>query len=129
MSNSLNPVFGEWYTDKQLGTGTDGKVFSIYKENYDGTRERAILKIIRLGENRNERKQFNQDGVFTGDTEDEYYEKLIKKIKTNIERDLRNTIELRDNGWTVLRFWGTEIKKNLDNCITEIFRSIETKRR
>lgn len=52
-----------------------------------------------------------------------------EKIKTNIERDLRNTIELRDNGWTVLRFWGTEIKKDLDNCITEILKAIETKRR
>lgn len=52
-----------------------------------------------------------------------------EKIKTNIERDLRNTIELRDNGWTVLRFWGTEIKKNLDYCITEILRAIEIKRR
>lgn len=52
-----------------------------------------------------------------------------EKIKTNIERDLRNTIELRDNGWTVLRFWGTEIRKDLDNCITEILIAIETKRR
>lgn len=52
-----------------------------------------------------------------------------EKIKTNIERDLRNTIELRDNGWLVLRFWGTEIKKNLDNCITEIFKAIDIKRR
>ena len=52
-----------------------------------------------------------------------------EKIKTNVERDLRNTIELRDNGWTVLRFWGTEIKKNLDNCITEISKAIEIKRR
>ena len=52
-----------------------------------------------------------------------------EKIKTNIERDLRNTIELRDNGWTVLRFWGTEIKKDLDYCLTEILKAIETKRR
>ena len=28
-----------------------------------------------------------------------------------MERDLENTIELRDNGWIVLRFWETQIKK------------------
>ena len=61
MSNSLNPVFGEWYTDKQIGTGTDGKVFSIYREKYDGSKETSVLKIIRLGENRNERKT---EGLF-----------------------------------------------------------------
>lgn len=52
-----------------------------------------------------------------------------EKIKTNVERDLRNTIELRDNGWTVLRFWGTEIEKNLDNCVGEILNTIQTKSR
>jgi len=52
-----------------------------------------------------------------------------EKIKRNIERDLENTIELRDNGWTVLRFWGTEIKKDLENCLEEILKAIEIKRR
>ncbi|MBQ7883598.1 MAG: very short patch repair endonuclease [Phascolarctobacterium sp.] len=52
-----------------------------------------------------------------------------EKIRTNVERDLRNTIELRDNGWTVLRFWGTEIKKDLDKCVSEILNTILTKRR
>ena len=59
MSNSLNPVFGEWYTERQLGSGTDGKVFSIYREKYDGTKERSVLKIIRLGENRGDIKTFD----------------------------------------------------------------------
>ena len=58
MSNSLNPVFGQWYTEKQLGSGTDGKVFSIYKDKYDGTKEHSVLKIIRLGENRGDIKTF-----------------------------------------------------------------------
>jgi len=52
-----------------------------------------------------------------------------EKIKTNVERDLRNTIELRDNNWIVLRFWGSEIKKDLDKCINEILTTIETQRR
>ncbi len=43
-----------------------------------------------------------------------------EKIKRNIERDLENTIELRDNGWTVLRFWESDIKKNLDMCVETV---------
>lgn len=84
MSNSLNPVFGQWYTDKQIGNGTDGKVFSIYKENYNGEREYSILKIIRLGENRNERKLFSSE-TSVSLNEDEHYDKIIKKITDNIE--------------------------------------------
>ena len=34
-----------------------------------------------------------------------------------MERDLENTIMLRDNGWTVLRFWESDIKNNLDMCV------------
>ena len=43
-----------------------------------------------------------------------------EKIKRNIERDLENTITLRDNGWTVLRFWESDIKKNLDMCVETV---------
>lgn len=50
------------------------------------------------------------------------------KIRRNMERDLENTIELRDNGWTVLRFWETDIKKHLDDCVAEVLRNVERKR-
>ena len=36
----------------------------------------------------------------------------IPKIKRNMERDKEVTAELQRQGWTVLRFWGKEIKKN-----------------
>lgn len=42
------------------------------------------------------------------------------KIKRNIERDLENTIELRDNGWTVLRFWESDLNENIEACIQQI---------
>ena len=42
-----------------------------------------------------------------------------------MERDLENTIELRDNGWIVLRFWETQIKKNLQECVEEIIKNID----
>ena len=47
------------------------------------------------------------------------------KIQRNIERDLENTIELRDNGWAVLRFWESDIKLNLDLCISQVIKYIE----
>lgn len=51
-----------------------------------------------------------------------------EKIKRNIERDLENTIELRDNGWNVLRFWETDIRKDLDMCIELVLKEIKTKK-
>ena len=44
----------------------------------------------------------------------------FNKIKRNIERDLEVTIQLRDSGWVVLRFWGNDIKRNLKGCADEI---------
>ena len=52
-----------------------------------------------------------------------------EKIRRNVERDLENTIELRDNGWIVLRFWETEIKKHLAGCVAEVQRCIDARRR
>ena len=47
-----------------------------------------------------------------------------EKIKRNVERDLDNTIELRDNGWIVLRFWESEIKKDLNSCVLLIINEL-----
>lgn len=47
------------------------------------------------------------------------------KIKDNKDRDLNNTINLRDNGWIVLRFWGSQIKANLELCVNEIMIAIQ----
>ena len=46
------------------------------------------------------------------------------KIRRNIERDLENTIELRDNGWIVLRFWESDIRKKTGACLQEILKNI-----
>lgn len=42
------------------------------------------------------------------------------KIMRNIERDLDNTIMLRDNRWVVLRYWEDEIINNLNSCVDDI---------
>lgn len=51
-----------------------------------------------------------------------------EKIKRNIERDLENTIELRDAGWSVLRFWGSDITNHLDRCLKVILHEIELRK-
>lgn len=48
----------------------------------------------------------------------------IKKIERNMKRDKKNEQELYFLGWTVLRFWGFEILKNLDECIKTVKEAI-----
>ena len=40
----------------------------------------------------------------------------IPKIERNMERDAEVTARLASEGWTVLRFWGKEIKNNTTQC-------------
>lgn len=40
----------------------------------------------------------------------------INKIERNIARDSEVNEHLASRGWTVLRFWGKEIKSNLKSC-------------
>lgn len=47
------------------------------------------------------------------------------KIKRNIERDKKVNKKLQEDGWIVLRFWGNEIKRNSDKCISIIKNSIK----
>ena len=49
----------------------------------------------------------------------------IPKIERNIQRDIEVNETLRSEGWTVLRFWGKEIKKNLDECADKIERAVK----
>mgnify|MGYP005845064813 CR=1 FL=1 len=48
-----------------------------------------------------------------------------KKISRNIERDKEVNAHLTSQGWTVLRFWSNEVKKNLDGCVAIIKEAIE----
>ncbi len=41
----------------------------------------------------------------------------IKKINRNRERDDEVNKQLLFLGWTVIRFWGNDIKKNVDECV------------
>ena len=44
----------------------------------------------------------------------------INKIERNIQRDKEVTATLNSQGWIVLRFWGSDIKKNLAKCADQI---------
>jgi DNA mismatch endonuclease (patch repair protein) len=44
----------------------------------------------------------------------------LAKIERNINRDNEANKLLRGMGWTVIRFWGTEICRNLESCIENI---------
>lgn len=48
-----------------------------------------------------------------------------KKIEGNIERDKKVNETLLKNNWKVIRFWGQEIRKNIDLCVDEIETLIE----
>lgn len=48
----------------------------------------------------------------------------INKISRNVERDDEINKKLLFMGWTVIRFWGKEIKKNTDECVRVIEEAI-----
>lgn len=44
----------------------------------------------------------------------------IPKIERNIMRDKEVNDKLKQDGWTVLRFWEDQIKKDVNFCLNEI---------
>ena len=65
-------------------------------------------------ENRNQRIKSNR----------EYW---IPKIERNMARDQEVNEALERDGWTVLRFWDWQIKKQLDICVDEILAAVSAK--
>lgn len=110
MPQSFDPVFGSWFTESQIGSGTDGKVYSLKRETADGKTEHSVLKIIRLGENRNEKKSFNNIVEPDSSEENGYYEKIIKNITDNIK-----VIQKVDNGKRFVKYEEWETRRASDN--------------
>lgn len=48
----------------------------------------------------------------------------IPKIERNMQRDLEVNTALTEAGWTVLRFWGKDIKKHCSECADVIERKV-----
>ncbi|WP_239949402.1 very short patch repair endonuclease [Dyella terrae] len=52
-----------------------------------------------------------------------------EKIAGNMARDLRHMTLLRRDGWTVMRIWEHDVKKNLERCIQRIEARVDKLRR
>jgi DNA mismatch endonuclease (patch repair protein) len=50
-----------------------------------------------------------------------------KKIERNMQRDIEVNKYLESQNWKVLRFWSTEIEKNLEDCVAKIQSEIITR--
>ena len=51
----------------------------------------------------------------------------IPKIERYMQRDIEVTQKLESQGWTVLRFWGAEIKKETEKCALIIEKAVKEK--
>ena len=51
----------------------------------------------------------------------------IPKIKRNIERDKEVNEKLTQEGYLIFRYWGGEIQKNLDKCVTKILEGLSSR--
>jgi len=57
------------------------------------------------------------EGKYIPKTNTEFW---VKKITRNIERDKEVNEKLKEDGWTVLRFWETDIRKKLLACADNV---------
>lgn len=44
----------------------------------------------------------------------------VAKIERNMARDTRNVIDLENMGWTVVRFWESDVLKSPDTCAVSV---------
>ena len=51
----------------------------------------------------------------------------IPKIERNIQRDREVNKTLKESGWTVVRFWGKDIKKDAGRCAEIVIKALEEK--
>jgi len=52
----------------------------------------------------------------------------MNKIQSNVDRDKKVDKQLKDEGWTVLRFWEHDVRKKPDAIIKKISKIIEKSR-
>ena len=62
------------------------------------------------------------EGKYIPKTNTEFW---VKKITRNIERDKEVNEKLKDEGWTVLRFWEADIRKKLLECADSVEQTLK----
>lgn len=58
------------------------------------------------------------------DTNHDYWD---SKIRRNMDRDREVEEKLKSMGWTVIRFWDTDIYKHIDKCVQTVRNAINEK--
>ncbi|MDR1838572.1 MAG: very short patch repair endonuclease [Treponema sp.] len=53
-----------------------------------------------------------------------YSEYWQKKIRRNVERDIKVNKYYKASGWTILRFWQNDVEKKLNKCIIKTIKTI-----
>jgi len=48
----------------------------------------------------------------------------IAKIERNMQRDMEVNQELEQMGYTIFRFWESEVKKELDRCLSKVLKHL-----
>jgi len=67
------------------------------------------------------RKLLRLDDQFTKTESKNYW---LKKIKANMRRDCQASALLLQNGWTVLRFWESQIQRDVEGCVAMTLQAI-----
>lgn len=67
------------------------------------------------------RKLTSLDDQFRSTKNRKYW---LRKIHRNVERDCERTAMLLHDGWTILRFWESDVRKNLERCVEMTVQSI-----
>lgn len=62
-----------------------------------------------------------QEGKSIPKTNQEYW---IPKLERNISRDIEVNKRLKEQGWIVLRYWESEIKTKVNDCVNEILEMV-----
>lgn len=108
------PIFGNWYIEEELGAGSFGTVYKIYREDF-GKRYYSALKVIKIpqtqAELRSIRYEFPDDKSL-GDYYDNFVKDFAKEIEVMAElKGNSNIVSFEDHaflknedgiGWTIL---------------------------
>lgn len=108
MPQSFDPVFNDWYTGKCIGNGTDGRVYEITRNIY-GKTQRSVLKTIRISDNRNENKGYNNINDIQSESHSDDFLKIIDDITTNID-----TIREVDGGKHFVKYEEWDVRDTSD---------------
>ena len=78
LMKDFEPLFGEWYFETFLGSGSFGKVYSIKREEF-GVTYKSALKWISIPADESEIKQLQYSGM-DGASINTYYHALVSKL-------------------------------------------------